>query len=66
MDVTTTGKGEGYYLTEGKYEKITWQKDGKDIPVKLYNEAGEELIINRGKAFFEICTTAMKDTTEIK
>ena len=66
MDVTTTGKGEGYYLTEGKYEKITWQKDGKDIPVKLYNEAGEELIINRGKTFFEICTTAMKDTTEIK
>lgn len=66
MDVTTTGKGEGYYLTAGKYEKITWEKADEDTPVKLYNEAGEELLVNRGKTFFQICTEKMKDTTEIK
>ena len=66
MDVTTTGSGEGYYLTMGKYEKITWKKTDEDSPVKLYNESGDELLINRGKTFFQICTTGMKDTTELR
>lgn len=66
MDVTTTGSGEGYYLYGGKYEKITWKKATEDTPVKLYNEAGEELLVNRGKTFFQICTEAMKDTTVIR
>lgn len=66
MNVNTVGEGEGYYLTMGKYEKITWKKAGKDTPVKLYNEAGEELLINRGKTFFQICTDDMKPTTEIR
>ncbi len=66
MNVTTTGEGEGYYFTMGKYEKITWKKAGKDTPVKLYNEAGGELLINRGKTFFQICTDDMKPTTEIR
>ena len=66
MDVTTTGSGEGYYFTMGGYEVINWEKDDPDEPVKLYNEDGEELLINRGKTFFQICTTSMKDTTEIE
>ena len=66
MDVVTTGTGEGYYLTMGKYEKITWKKTSEDSPVKLYNEAGEELLVNRGKTFFQICTNDMKDTTEVR
>ncbi|MBQ8249719.1 MAG: DUF3048 domain-containing protein [Clostridia bacterium] len=66
MDVTTTGSGEGYYLYGGKYEKITWEKATEDTPVKLYSEAGEELRVNRGKTFFQICTEAMKESTEIR
>ena len=66
MDVSTTGTGEGYYITGGKYEKITWEKSDEDTPVKLYNEAGEELLVNRGKTFFQICSEAMAATTEIR
>ncbi len=66
MDVDTVGTGEGYYLTMGKYEKITWKKTSEDSPVKLYNAAGEELLINRGKTFFQICTTDMKESTEVR
>lgn len=66
MDVSTTGTGEGYYLTAGKYEKITWEKVDEDTPVKLYNEDGEELLVNRGKTFFQICSEAMASTTEIR
>ncbi len=66
MDVTTTGSGDGYYLSAGGYEKITWKKSNEDSPVKLYDADGEELLVNRGKTFFQICTTSMKDTTELK
>lgn len=66
MDVTTTGSGEGYYLYGGKYEKITWEKADEDTPVKLYNESGEELLVNRGKTFFQICTVDMKPSTVIR
>lgn len=66
MDVVTEGSGEGYYLTCGKYEKIKWEKATADTPVKLYNEAGEELLVNRGKTFFQICTESMADSTEIR
>lgn len=66
MTVKTTGSGEGYYFSMGKYEPIKWEKSGVDTPMKLYNEAGEELLINRGKTFFQICTTQMKDTTVIE
>ncbi len=66
MDVVTEGSGEGYYISCGKYEKIKWTKTTADTPVKLYNEAGEELSVNRGKTFFQICTEAMASSTVIK
>ncbi len=65
FDVTTTGEGEGYYLSLGGYEKITWKKTGEDQPLKLYDANGEELLVNRGKTFFQICTEKMKATTEL-
>jgi hypothetical protein len=65
MDVKTVGKGEGYYLYGGKYEVISWEKKSADAPIKLYNQNGDELLVNRGKTFFQICMTSMKDSTEI-
>ncbi len=66
MDVVTEGSGEGYYLSMGGYEKIKWEKATPDTPIKLFTESGEELLINRGKTFFQICTTDMAASTEIK
>ncbi len=66
MSVKTTGSGEGYYFTMGRYEPIRWEKTGVDVPMKLYNSLGEELLINRGKTFFQICTKGMEATTEIR
>lgn len=65
-DVETVGSGEGYYLTMGGSEAITWEKSDEDEPIKLYDSKGDELLINRGKTFFQICSTSMKDTTVIK
>ncbi len=66
VNVITTGSGEGYYFTMGKYIPIRWEKAGVDIPMKLYTADGEELLINRGKTFFQICSTQMKASTEIR
>ena len=65
-DVETTGSGEGYYFTMGGYEEISWTKADEDSPIKLYSADGEELQLNRGKTFFQICTTSMRDSTVIK
>lgn len=44
-------KGEGYYITNGKLSRITWQKKEASSWMRYYNEAGEELTINPGKTF---------------
>ncbi len=66
MDVITTGSGEGYYFYGGKYEPISYTKTHEDSPVKLYDKDGNELLINRGKTFFQICTKEMKASTVIE
>ena len=65
-DVETVGSGDGYYFTMGGYEEISWKKSDEDSPIRLYDSNGDELLINRGKTFFQICTTAMRDTTVIE
>ena len=50
----------------GGYEEISWTKADEDSPIKLYGSDGEELQLNRGKTFFQICTTSMRDSTVIK
>ncbi len=66
VNVLTTGSGEGYYFTMGKYIPVKWEKAGVDIPMKLYTEDGSELLVNRGKTFFQICSTQMRASTEIR
>lgn len=52
-DVDWTG-GNGYYVSNGNVQKITWSKASESEPLKLYDESGEELTINRGKSYFGI------------
>jgi len=66
QSVNTTGTGNGYYFTNGKYEEITWRKDSVSSPVKLYNAAGEHLLVNRGKTFFQIAEKSMESYTVIQ
>lgn len=65
-DIETVGSGEGYYFTMGGYEEISWEKSGVDSPMKFYDSNGDELLINRGKTFFQICSNEMRNSTVIK
>jgi len=54
IDVNCTGDGEGYYISNGKYIRIKWEKADGDTPIKLFNTDGSQLIINKGKTYMGI------------
>lgn len=54
IEVTTTGKGKGYYLTGGKKVDIQWSKSSGDAQVKLYYASGKALTLTPGKTNIEI------------
>ena len=46
--------GNGYYVSNGAMQKITWSKDSISSKMKFYDENGEELVINRGKSYIAV------------
>ena len=60
--VTTTGTGDGYYVSEGKYIPIKWSKETRDTPIQFTNTDGTQLKINRGKTFISIISNSVKNS----
>ena len=54
INVYTTGTGNGYYISKGKYIPVTWSKSGVDEPMTLTKEDGSELKMNCGTIFVNI------------
>ena len=46
--------GEGYYVTNGGMQKIKWSKDSESSRLMLYDEDGNELVLNRGKSYIAV------------
>lgn len=46
--------GDGYYLTNGVKEAITWKKSGETGITHYYDASGKELEINRGKSYISL------------
>ena len=61
LEIETSAGGDGYYITNGSYEKITWKRDSIFEPVKYYNSSGEEIKVNTGKTY--ICIVKMQILT---
>ena len=64
-DATFTDGGEGWYVSNGKIVKITWDQETKDDPFKLYAEDGSELCVNIGKSYICIVDNDVMDQTTI-
>ena len=60
IEITTTGEGDGYYVSGGKYVPIKYSKANEDAQVVLMNEDGSPLEINRGKTYIAIYNSAAK------
>lgn len=46
--------GQGYYVSNGAVQKITWSKDTEQSRLMLYDENGNDLVINRGKSYIAV------------
>ena len=46
--------GNGYYVSNGAVQRITWSKKDEKASLKFYDTDGEELAINRGKSYIAI------------
>ena len=64
QEVETVGSGSGYYITNGKCEKITWEKPARAEKTKYIGEDGEEIVLNQGKTFVNIINSSNKVTVE--
>lgn len=53
-NINTAGSGEGYYITCGEYEKITWSKASRSANTVYKKADGTELLINPGKTIVNI------------
>ena len=61
LDFTTTGTGEGYYITNGKAIKVTWQCDAIGEPTVFYDENGDEITLNRGRTWVCVIKNSYAD-----
>jgi hypothetical protein len=56
MDIENSS-GEGYYITNGKAVKITWEKNESTKKMHYYDSKGNVLKINPGKTYIAIFPT---------
>lgn len=63
-NINTTGTGEGYYITNGAFEKITWSKTARDKNTVYKKQDGTELLINPGKTIVNIISPSAGITIE--
>ncbi len=54
QDLTTTGSGEGYYITNGYAIPITWTKSTRSSKTIYTDSAGQEISISDGNTFVHI------------
>lgn len=65
LNMTLSGKGSGWYITNGKAEKITWQKDKQRTgQTKYLDKNGEEIKLNTGKTW--ICMVQKEYAKNVK
>ena len=65
IDINTVGKGDGYYISNGGYRKITWSKTSKNAPMVFFTEDGDELPMNVGKTMVNVVSPKVLKSTEL-
>ena len=54
QDLDNIGSGEGYFITEGKFIPITWEKDSRSSQTVYRYENGDEITVNDGNTWIHI------------
>ena len=67
LNITVNGSGKGWFITNGKAEKITWKKDKQmSGQTKYFDETGKEIVLNTGKTWVQIVQNEYADNVVIK
>ncbi|MBO5700938.1 MAG: DUF3048 domain-containing protein [Clostridia bacterium] len=66
LNVQTTGTGEGYYISDGRYVPIRWSRASDTSELSITGMSGEQLTINRGKTFISVVNSSLKGTSSIE
>lgn len=65
IQVHFTGKGTGYYATDGKIKPIVWEKKTRTSTYTLYEADGTTpLVLNPGKSYIAIVPTGTQITAQ--
>lgn len=64
QDLATTGKGEGYYITNGYAIAINWTKSSRSAKTKYTDSSGAEIVLNDGNTFIQIVPQTSNITIE--
>lgn len=64
LDMTLTGSGEGWFVTKGKAEKVTWKKEQALGQTKYFDKEGNEITLNTGKTW--ICMVQNEYSEDVK
>ncbi len=60
QEMNTTGSGKGYFITGGNAIKIKWVKESRRAQTKYTDEAGKEILLNRGQTWIQVIPTTAK------
>ena len=60
------GSGEGYYVSNGVGQEITWSKAGKSEPLKIQDMNNNELTINPGQSWIGVIPAGNKGLTTVQ
>lgn len=67
LDITLSGSGQGWFISNGRAEKITWQKDKQlQGQTKYFDKSGKEIVLNTGKTWIHIVQNEYADNVKIK
>ncbi len=54
LNISMVGEGNGFYLSNGKYKKITWKKSDYNSLTRYYDESGKEIKFNPGNFWIQV------------
>ncbi|MEG1984411.1 MAG: DUF3048 domain-containing protein [Oscillospiraceae bacterium] len=57
--------GEGYYFSQGQYQKITWTKGDYSSPFEIKTSDGSDLVLNAGISYLGVVRNTKASSLEI-
>jgi hypothetical protein len=63
-DITTIGTGKAWIFSEGKLVKGSWRKKSHGGPTRVYDADGKEIVLVRGRTFFQVVPPGTKITVK--